>query len=63
MPWIKDRQSQEVFGPGKDGAVNLAEQPKYTWSPWETVKYTENLKSGYYALKKFYESLPEHQPE
>lgn len=63
VPWMKDRQSQDVFGPGSNGAVDLAEQPKYTWSPWETVNYTENLKSGYYALKEYYESLPEHQPE
>lgn len=62
VPWIKDRASGNVSWPGgTGGTLDLGGQPKYTWSPWETVKYTEHLKSGYTALKEFYETLPDHR--
>lgn len=61
VPWMVDRASGEASWPGESGTLDLSTQPKYTWSPWETVKYTEHLKSGYYALKAYYESLPDHR--
>lgn len=59
VPWIVDRKSNEVQWAGSNGSLDLSGMPKYVWAPWETVEYTENLKSGYYALKEFYQSLPD----
>ncbi|WP_410768196.1 hypothetical protein [Fontibacillus sp. BL9] len=61
IPWMVDRGSGDVSWPGDTGTLDLTTQPKYTWSPWETVKYTEHLKAGYYALKDYYASLPDHR--
>lgn len=69
VPWVVDRASGQVIssgtekgtaGPGsRQGVLQLESYPKYVWPAWETVKYTEHLKSGYYALQAFYKSLPE----
>lgn len=70
VPWIVERAGGQVLGPGKQaeaangqagGPVQLDAFPKYVWQPWETVKYTEHLKSGYYALQAFYQSLPDRR--
>ena len=69
VPWVVDRASGQVIGSGtgkgtagpgsRQGVLQLESYPKYVWPAWETVKYTEHLKSGYYALQAFYKSLPE----
>ncbi|MOA19245.1 hypothetical protein D3C78_1396120 [compost metagenome] len=63
VPWIVERSNNEASWPGGGTTVDLGNQPKYTWSPWETVKYTEHLKESYYALKNFFENLPERSSE
>ncbi|GIP48016.1 hypothetical protein J53TS2_16070 [Paenibacillus sp. J53TS2] len=66
IPWIMERGEAGVLGPGTESGetrenVSLDAFPKYVWQPWETVQYTERLKSGYYALQAFYQSLPDRR--
>lgn len=59
VPWIENRNNGELLWPGDNETVNMESQPRYTWSPWETVNYSEHFKASYYAIKNFYENLPE----
>ncbi|MGG6310101.1 hypothetical protein [Paenibacillus macerans] len=66
VPWIVERDGGRVLGPGQQtggagGMVQLDGFPKYSWQPWVTAEYTERLKSGYYALQQFYQSLPDRR--
>lgn len=59
VPWIENRNQGEWLWPGDRETVNMEEMPRYTWSSWETVNYSEHFKASYYAIKNFYENLPE----
>jgi len=61
VPWIEERSESGTDHGDSGENVALDTFPKYVWQPWETVQYTERLKSGYYALQAFYRTLPDRR--
>ncbi|MBP1999377.1 hypothetical protein J2Z69_000396 [Paenibacillus shirakamiensis] len=58
VPWIVDRKTKKVESSNPNKAtLDMKKQPQYTWNPWESVKYTEHLKAGYYDMKDIYAKL------
>ncbi|GAB6990490.1 hypothetical protein [Paenibacillus pini] len=58
IPWIVDRTSGAVSWPGgSQSTFNVQDIIPYTWKPWDTVQYSEQLKQSYNIMKKTYSSL------
>ncbi|MFM1651124.1 hypothetical protein ACI7RC_03360 [Brevibacillus sp. B_LB10_24] len=53
IPWIKERNSNQVIGLESDGPVYLVTKwPIYLWPDWEKVDYHERTKQSYEIMRR-----------
>ncbi|WP_019007161.1 hypothetical protein [Cohnella laeviribosi] len=59
VPWIVDRKTQKVAGLEAEGetAYPVSRIRPYVWKGWDTVRYTERLKIGYYMMQEVYREI------
>ncbi len=61
VPWIVDKQTNAVSGLNAEEAggrpYDLSQAPLYAWDGWETVAYTERLKTGYFMMQNAYREI------
>jgi hypothetical protein len=58
VPWILDRNTNEVKGLGDGQAeVDISKMPKYTWKPWNEAQFQERLKKSYTIMQKAFNEI------
>lgn len=58
IPWLVEQGGSKVSWPGGAAkTLNVQDIAPYTWKPWDTVHYSEQLKQSYDAMKKVYAEL------
>lgn len=58
VPWIVERDTNEVKGLG-DGSsvVDVSRMPKYKWKPWNEAHFQERLKQSYAIMQKAFQEI------
>ncbi|MWV45114.1 hypothetical protein GRF59_15930 [Paenibacillus sp. HJL G12] len=62
IPWLVEQNGTRVSWPG--GTANtfdINDIVPYSWQPWETVQYSEQLKQSYYSMKDVYSQLSDER--
>ncbi|BFH61600.1 hypothetical protein [Paenibacillus azoreducens] len=58
IPWLVQKGETKASWPGQaSDTLDIRNIKPYTWKPWDTVHYSEQLKQSYYAMQKVYSEL------
>jgi hypothetical protein len=58
LPWIQQADGGNTLAANASGhPYPLSRLPKYSWEPWEEVRYHERKKQSYFAVQKAFQEI------